>query len=267
MLLSQTNHHARDDRITFIDEGHIYNVDGDTGFTSVTTFVHHFFTPFDATKVISSMKKSSKWETNRYFGMTDQEILDAWEANRNTSAASGTSMHHQIELFYNGLEYNTTDLEKEWEYFTEFNKGFGLTPYRTEWYVFDEENRLAGSIDMMYRSGDNDTDLVIVDWKRTAELKKFNPFQDSLFPLQHLPDCNYTHYCLQLNTYRYILQKHYGKRITAMYLIVIHPSNKSYQKHEVPVMEDEIRMMLEARKTGHTGSGDRRRLQFLSRQK
>jgi len=249
MLLSEKNKHERDSRISFIEEGHIYDVDGDRGYTSVTTFVHHFFDGFDAEKVLAKMENSRKKETSPYYGMTNGEILDVWEKKRNQSATMGTLMHQQIENFYNQISVEVEKIPVEWELFQNFNERFGKVPYRTEWYVFDEENRIAGSIDMMFRMYPEDNEqLIIVDWKRTEELKLTNYFQSGRYPLEHLQDCNFYHYCLQLNTYRYILQKHYGKKIVGMFLVVLHPNNETFIQKSVPVMEKEIENMMKERK-------------------
>jgi hypothetical protein len=57
--------------------------------------------------------------------------------------------------------------------------------------------------------------------------------------------------------YKTILEHKYGKKITGLYLICLHPDNpyKNYERIEVPVLEKEMRDLLELRahelKTGH----------------
>ena len=68
------------------------------------------------------------------------------------------------------------------------------------------------------------------------ELKKENPWQSAITPcIEHLPDCNFYHYSLQLNTYKALLEKNYGVKVKGMYLVCLHPNNenKSYQRIEV----------------------------------
>ena len=248
MALAEANGHPRDKRIQFIEEGHIYDVDGDQNYTSVTTFIHHFFKPFDAKEVIQKMKKSQRWSHSPYFGMTDQEIMDQWEQKRVDSASSGTYMHQQIELFYNGETPQTTPIEKEWQLFSQFHQDFSYKPYRTEWYVFDEDAKLAGSIDMVFCGTNGNTDEVIVaDWKRTSDLKTQNIFQKGIHPVHHLDDCNFYHYSLQLNTYKYILEKNYNKKVQQMFLVVLHPTNDTYIVKDVPVLQEEVRAMIRTR--------------------
>ena len=46
-FLSKKNKHERDDRILFDEPTHVYTIDGDSGFTSVTTWNHLHFEKFD----------------------------------------------------------------------------------------------------------------------------------------------------------------------------------------------------------------------------
>jgi ATP-dependent exoDNAse (exonuclease V) beta subunit len=114
----------------------------------------------------------------------------------------------------------------------------GLQAYRTEWLVFDEAKRVAGSIDMTL--ADADGNIIICDWKRSKEIKRSNLYQKGLKIFNHLDDCNYNHYCLQLNIYRHILETHYGKKIIGMFLVVFHPNNDDYIFIQVPPLQKEV---------------------------
>jgi len=131
-----------------------------------------------------------------------------------------------------------------------------LRPYRTEWTVFHEEAQIAGSIDMVYEvveeqdppSGGG-TPLAIYDWKRCREIIKTNRAgKFATHPaIEHLPDTNFWHYALQLNTYKYILQTKYGKTITDLYLIVLHPDAQNYQRIKLPDLQTEVAELFEER--------------------
>ena len=119
------------------------------------------------------------------------------------------------------------NLSVEWQYFLQFARAFPeLKPYRTEWMVYHEELKLAGSIDMVYENPDGS--LSIYDWKRSKEISKTNGFKKyALNPcIDYLPDTNYWHYSLQLNTYKAILEAKYGKKVTDLYLVRLHPNNE-----------------------------------------
>jgi hypothetical protein len=121
----------------------------------------------------------------------------------------------------------------------------GFVPYRTEWLVFNDEIRLAGSIDMIYAKPGGT--FAIYDWKRSKEIKTENKYQKGLGPLSHLDDCNYWHYSLQLNNYRRLLEKFYGLVVDELALVILHPNNKSYQIVKLNLMDAEVEAMWAAR--------------------
>ena len=68
--------------------------------------------------------------------------------------------------------------------------------------------------------------------------------------IKHLPNCNYMLYSLQLNTYKAILEKNYGKKVKGMYLVVLHPNNRNKSYHRIPVddLQKEVADLFELRK-------------------
>lgn len=268
--LAEKNPHPRDTQITFDEEPHIYTINGeeDKTYTSVTTWVHSYFKPFNAKEVIKAMMRNKrKWEdpvaNQKYYGKSSEEIEEMWKQSGKEAAEKGTAMHYEIECFYNTTTTDpkteeTTDTAAataaaesqksiEFQYFQNFNKEFvengSLRPYRTEWMVFHEEAQIAGSIDMVYENTDaSPTTLSIYDWKRCKEITKTNRGGEfATNPIiEHFPDTNYWTYTLQLNIYKYILQTKYGKTITDLYLIVLHPDAKNYQRIKLPNIQAEV---------------------------
>ena len=68
--LANLNPHERDAHISFDEGPHIYTIDGDSGFMSVTTWNHSHFPHFNADKIIKKMMSSKNWAKSKYFGMT-----------------------------------------------------------------------------------------------------------------------------------------------------------------------------------------------------
>ena len=97
--LQNLNSHPRDQHITFDEGPHIYTIDGDSNYTSVTTFNHSHFERFDADKIIANMMASKNWTKSKYYGKTASEIKAGWDANRDSASAAGTAMHLDIEKF------------------------------------------------------------------------------------------------------------------------------------------------------------------------
>ena len=244
--------HPRDKEVRFVEKTHTYYVRGSSkGFVSTTGFVHAFFPHFDAAKTIKKMMASPKWPQSEYFGMTEQEIADQWSASSKDASGKGTNMHLAIEQHLNGA-LNRIDESvketKEWEYYQHFwdhIKG-DLEPFRTEWEVWDDEYKLTGSIDMVFRRK-SDGAFLIYDWKRSKEIKQVNTFENGEGPMGHLPNANYYHYALQLNVYRWFLQKHYGLKIVGLVIVILHPNNQDYITYDLPILEKEVEAMLDSR--------------------
>jgi ATP-dependent exoDNAse (exonuclease V) beta subunit len=129
----------------------------------------------------------------------------------------------------------------EYSYFKNFlNACPDLKPYRTEWMIYDEDLCIAGSIDMVYENPDGT--LMIYDWKRAKEIVKASAFMKYATTecISHIPDTNFWHYALQLNTYKAILEKNYGKTVTKLALVCLHPSKRNFEVIPVPILREEI---------------------------
>lgn len=248
-FLQKRHPHPRDDRITFQDEGHIYTVDGDVSFTSVTTLIHRFFPHFDADLVIEKITTNPK---SVYFGMEASAVKTQWDK----ATELGSRLHEQIEIFFDQLaEFDTTILETvapsiEFGYFLNFYRDCvvgKLKPYRTEMYVFDEEVKVCGSIDMLFCDPDDSNKVYIYDWKRSKEIRKNNLFEKGLRCLSYLDNCNYNTYSLQLNMYKYILESKYDKVVVGMALVILHPKHSNYRVIEVPCMLADIHRILQTK--------------------
>ena len=167
--------------------------------------------------------------------MSKAEIKKSWNDNGDNAAKLGTEMHKMFEDYYNGEAIVGTGVE--YEYFQNFIRDFPhLKPFRSEWTVYDEALKLSGSIDMLFINEDGT--LSIYDWKRCKSVEKFVSYnQFALGPVSHLPDTNFWHYSIQLNTYKLIIERNYGYTIKGMYLVCIHPElDTNYQIHEVEPM-------------------------------
>lgn len=260
-VLANRNKHPRDNNIQFFEEGHKYLIKTDpvAKYTSVTTWNHSHFPHFDADAVISNMMNGRNWkEGHKYWGMTPEEIKRQWNTNGSSVSSAGTDMHFEIECYMNDIniqgEYTHEDLYKinmcdykeknlEWNYFIEFIKDNPtLKPYRTEWTIYHEDLKLAGSIDMVYENPDGT--LSIYDWKRVKDITPVNTFNKYAITecICHMPDSNFWHYALQLNTYKAILEQKYDKKITDLYLVKLHPDNeeKTYELIKLPDLSKDI---------------------------
>jgi hypothetical protein len=274
-VLACRNFHERDKNIQFFEEDHKYVIltDPVPKYTSVTTWNHSHFPHFNADAVIKKMMKGRNWnEDNKYWGMTPEQIKAQWSSNGASVTGAGTDLHFEIECFMNNenllFDYRHSDLyeyymetcggdlcEKsvEWRYFINFVKDTPhLKPYRTEWTVYNEDVKIAGSIDMIYENDDGT--LSIYDWKRAKNITRVNNFNEFATErlICHMPNSNFWHYAMQLNTYKTILEQKYGKVIKDLYLVRLHPEAEelNYELIPLPNLSKEVVELFEKRQTG-----------------
>jgi ATP-dependent exoDNAse (exonuclease V) beta subunit len=269
--LKQLNQHERDSNIVFYEEGHKYKITTDplTRYQSVTTWCHSHFPKFDADKIINGMMRKADWQPgHKYWGLTKQEIKNKWFNNGATVSSAGTDLHERIELFMNNPEclrhsdlinmyesipkeiLDATDNVIEWQYFINFVRDNPqLKPYRTEWMIYDEDVKLAGSIDMVYENEDGT--LSIYDWKRCKNITRVNMYNKFALTtcISELHDTNFWHYTLQLNTYKHILERKYGKRVTTLCLVQLHPEveENNYVILPVPILTEQMTELFDLR--------------------
>jgi hypothetical protein len=250
--LAIKNRHPRDLCIEFDEPTHRYTVNGKSdGWISCTGFLHTFFPHFNADSTIKKMMASPNWITNKYYGKTADEIKKIWNNSGKEASEAGTAMHLGIEMYHNEAEElidPPVKETKEWQYFQNYWKECGddLVPYRTEWEVWSEEHKLAGSIDMIYYRK-SDGKYVVYDWKRSKDIKTTNDFESGYAPVDHLPNTNYWHYTLQLNVYKWFLETFYGLEVADLYLIILHPDNTNYRRLRLNILTDEVKDMLNCR--------------------
>ncbi len=209
--------HERDSRISFDADSHTYTVGG-RELRSVTTVVADNFEKFDA----------DYWAVRKApsLRMSPEEVKAMWRRKGDEAAALGTAMHAGIERYY--LDRTMPDNDTA-GLFSQFLATLQLNPYRTEWAIFDEDYKVAGTLDFLDCT---DGVFTIYDWKRSNKILDaagepivVSPYGKYAFDLiSDIPDTTYCHYALQVSIYRHILEKNYGLRIAGCRLGIFHPA-------------------------------------------
>ena len=236
---NKRNRHYRDNYISFDETNHTYTVDGNT-LQSVTNIVENCFPKYDA-------ELHAKY-TAAQMGITPEKVIMMWEQKGKESRELGTTMHQKIESYYQGKDSREDDSYRLFKMFTDKVK---LKPYRTEWAVYDTDYNVAGTIDFVdYQDGK----YTIYDWKRSDKIiangmpVKVSKYQEKgLYPLEHLENCAYYHYALQLSLYKFILEKNYDIRVSDLRLGIFHPSYDKPYVLRVPYLENEVKTLMELR--------------------
>ena len=233
------NRCSRDNFISFDETNHTYTVDGKI-LQSVTNIVENCFPKFDAE--LHAKNTAAK------MGITPEEVIAMWEQKGKESRELGTAMHQKIEKYYQGEDSYEDDAFKLFKVFAEKVQ---LVPYRTEWAVYDTDYNVAGTIDFV---DCQDGKFTIYDWKRSDKIiangmpVKVSKYQEKgLYPLEHLENCAYYHYALQLSLYKFILEKNYDIKVSDLRLGIFHPSYDKPYVLKIPYLESEVKTLMELR--------------------
>ena len=253
----------RDTHIQFYPQEHIYLYNGHEQLIPVSSVISCFFKPFDS--LYWSEYKANQRQVSQ------GQILEEWDAKGTCSRDVGTFMHQQIENYYKGLPYQQEfsfkykgkyvqieeqiKLESEYLQFMDFLENHQFKPFRTEWAIYDEKLKIAGTIDMIHKRGEV---FDIYDWKRSLRIvdSMGNPItindygEKGLGELNKINDTPYWHYCIQQNLYRYILEKNYDIKVEKMYLVVFCDDTYQYNKLDVPYMDEAVNSIVKACNNG-----------------
>lgn len=204
--------------VIFKPQNHKYeSIDSNEGieWTSVTSFISKYKKPFDALTVA---EKSSKSKKSKWYGMSVQDILQAWENESTRAIDQGNWYHNQREADL--LELNTIErhgcilpiirpiITDDVKYAPSQKLQEGMYP---EHFVYLKSAGICGQSDLVEVAKGY---VNITDYKTNKEIKKESYVnwegvsQKMLTPVSHLDDCNFWHYALQLSTYMYIILKH-----------------------------------------------------------
>jgi hypothetical protein len=285
LSLKDKNKHERDQFILFEEIGHIYTIHNENNYISVTTFIKSLFEVFNTKEIIRKIKLKND-KKSIYYLLDEKEIELLWENNAKDASNKGTAMHLYIENYYNDCNNCDNDAKNtnksklndlsdlsdlsdlndlndlnnlnnlnnlsglsELNQFHQFVKeNPHLIPYRTEWTIYDTKYKICGSIDMVFHNNITNN-YEIYDWKRIKkiEYKSFNN-KTAIEPcIDYIMDTNYSHYILQLNLYKFILERNYDILIDTMNLIICHPDKLQYEKVIIPMMTQDIKNLMQQR--------------------
>jgi len=223
----------KEKKISFDEDTHTYNLNGEKC-VSVTQLIKKHTPVFDEDGSITKRCAEKA-------GITIEEQKRMWEENMNIAAQKGTDTHTYCEHLTWGIPYPASEESGLETLKTPLNDFYDSNnPLSTEQIVYNEELRIAGTIDLITKENNG---LILYDYKTNK--KKITPdnyFQEKLLePVQHLENNNYHKYALQLSIYRYMLEQ-WGFVVNSCHLI--HLRKKELEFIKLPYLIDEVKLIL-----------------------
>jgi hypothetical protein len=222
--------------VTFYDEPHKYFLDGKE-LISVTTLIHKYQEEF----------QEDFWAEIKgcQHDLTPNQVKRAWRFINKKGTIKGSAIHDYAEnLFQNKefeyplqtivnefgfdpvlTEYNTTKMHVDKFYNDVRGK---LIPIRTEFVVYDRESLIGGMLDMLFfnvKAGE----FQIWDWKTNKKFDREEKSRHLLNELCMIEDCDLEIYSLQLELYKYIIEKNTGIKLGDSYVVWFSHNNSTYE--------------------------------------
>jgi hypothetical protein len=204
--------------ILFEPEAHAYtSIEPDQiEWISATTLIGGLKEPFDSEAIAL---KSSKNRRSKWYGMDPEQIQAVWKGEADRACGLGNFYHDQREADILALE-TIQRHGKELEIFAPVYDELGrkIAPSQRlqdgvypELMVYLKSAGVCGQSDLVevvngyvhitdYKTNKKIEAASYVNWEGAS--KKMMP------PVEHLDDCNFNHYNLQLSLYMYIILRH-----------------------------------------------------------
>jgi hypothetical protein len=228
--------------IQFVEEGHEYFIEKEK-YTPVSTVISEYEQPFDEDRVAENYARKNH--------RTKEDVLKEWKFKNLKSTIGGSRVHEFGESYTNMVagfpekicESNKkqyVDCRGEMMLIPTYPKEFSvkkfydeksdyLIPVGAEFklstrYMGDKVRKICGTCDLLFYEEDplfGEGKFVLADWKTNASLKNDFKRKNGIcmkFPFDNMIDDALSHYTLQFNLYRRMLES-IGVKIGDMRLI------------------------------------------------
>lgn len=198
---------------------HVYkNKQGDK-YLSVSALLSMLSEPFAKDTIAGFVAKSR--------GVSKEVVIAEWDKKRDDAAAHGTRIHNCLETYSDFKK--VADEDKELEEMAKFvNSTYSkYNKCHNEVTLYSDKYRIAGTTDKIcVISKTENCDVDIADFKTNLSkpIQYFSEYKKTLYePLNHLQDCNFIKYSIQLALYAYMFEELTGRRVRQLYIHMIPP--------------------------------------------
>lgn len=236
-----SKHPNKISELSFNSENHSYFDNNKIVYTSVTSLIGKYFPSFNIDEISTKCAKKR--------GVSKKSLLVEWEE----ISSNASDLGHRIHLYSNYLIKDNLSLldmtifkNKDKPYLDEINKIYRsikkeLDLIESEKIIFSPELKIAGTYDALFMTKDKKR-YVLIDWKTSKNIEIENQWNSfGLEPIQHLSNCNFIHYSLQLRLYSYIM-KNEGYINSSLPIIhkIIHIKPNESKSYNIANIDKEI---------------------------
>ena len=248
--------------IQFIEEGHEYFIEYEK-YTPVSTVIKEYEQPFEEDRIADNYARKNR--------RTKEDVLKEWKFKNLKSTIGGSRVHEFGESYTNMVagfpekiceanQKQYVDCRGEMMLIPTFPKESAvkkfydekseyLIPIGAEFklstrYMGDKVRKICGTCDLLFYEEDplfGEHQFVLADWKTNASLTNDYKRSNNIcmkFPFDNMIDDSLSHYTLQFNLYRRMLES-VGIKIGDMRLIWL-KEDGNYEIIKIGKMNDSV---------------------------
>lgn len=214
--------------ITLDEATHIYTTSEGEPYISVSQILKNFQEPFDPDGHIARAVAKKR-------GVHSSVIKDEWKATADKANSHGTNIHSTLQNYIEtGKEPEINTIESE------YVKSFKTIEFKgkvsCEVLLYNDKYKIAGTTDLKekYKKRYN-----LWDYKTNKEITFFSKYDKTFLPpLNHLEDCKFNYYALQLSFYAWLCEQN-NETIGRLGILwfdpekVLHIFNVPYMRYEI----------------------------------
>ena len=240
------------DDFKFFEEGHYYEYKGKRVGISVTRLIEEYCNEFDADAIAQKVATKENKSV--------MQVLNEWQHKNKIACEKGHLGHEYAQTLWSkakyqeeiksGLEGALIPLKRIKEQADNFYLDYKdqLEHLVDELVVGSEEYDIASAVDHLfinkYTGG-----LILVDYKTNSDIHKSERYAKNMkIPLNHIKDFTLNHYYIQLNIYKYLIEKYTGLIVEDMFIVYFSENIINYEIIDIPDMQNEVIEILENRK-------------------
>lgn len=224
--------------IVFHEDEHKYTYNG-YECRSVTTLLKDYKHIFDDVLIAGKYAKKH--------GMELIDVLKNWDQIREKSGTIGTEVHRYAEMKFLQKAYipHWYEYDPPMQLLTYVDNFYQdtknkLIPVKLEFVIGSFDKRLCGMIDKLFWNV-KAKELQIWDYKTSKKIETSSPFKNKMRNgLQHLDDCEYNTYSLQLGIYKKIIETECQIKLGNSYICWLNAENDNYKVIKTAGMEQEV---------------------------
>ena len=221
--------------VIFDEASHTYTHEAYGNLISVTTLLGKYKKLFDSNYHAERVAKRE--------GVSKELVLEMWESEKNKACDKGTKIHKLLEDYINVGE---TQDDYGW-LFKSYDKSVErcIDSYKEvlcERLLHNDEYKVAGTADLIYKHSKDE--FTIGDFKTNKRFRFCSQFGERMLaPVDHLHNCEFNIYALQLSMYAYMYEQLTGMRCRK--LVIFYLSGDRFTTYHCNYLKSDVEKVLE----------------------